>query len=101
MAKGLAEYRAERHQAAVKWMQQSNPQTNGMPWDAIKFAVMAMANHRLGRAKEAESALARAQAIVAIMPDPATGRTFAAVDWINCLQARLLCHEAEELLKKP
>jgi tetratricopeptide (TPR) repeat protein len=100
MARGLAEYRAGRHDAAVKWMERSNPHTNGMHWDAIKFAVLAMAHHRLGRAKEAEATLAQATAIVAKMPDPAKGRSFGAGDWHDWLHAQVLWREADGLLKK-
>jgi hypothetical protein len=100
MAKGLADFRAGRHAKAGKWLEQFPPNANGVHWDATKFAVLAMAYHRLGRAKGAAATLAQAQAIVAKIPDPARGRPFSAGDWHDWLHAQVLCREAEELMKK-
>jgi serine/threonine protein kinase/cytochrome c-type biogenesis protein CcmH/NrfG len=95
MATGLVEYRAGRDEAAVEWMGRAHP---GLA--TIKFAVLAMAHHRLGHAKEAAAALTQAKATLEKMPDPAKGRRFGAGEWFNWVQAQLLCREAEELLKK-
>jgi tetratricopeptide (TPR) repeat protein len=100
LARGLADYRAGRHAEAVRWLERFPLQADGIHWDATKFAVLAMACQRLGRAEEAEAALARAQAILAKMPDPAQGRPFGPRDFHDWLHARILCREAEELLKK-
>jgi tetratricopeptide (TPR) repeat protein/serine/threonine protein kinase len=98
VARELAAYRAGRHADAVKLMQRWPPKANGLHWDATKFAVLAMAYHGLGQAKEAEAALANAKAIMARMPDLARFRLFQA-DWHDWLQAQILCREAEGLLK--
>jgi len=66
--------------------------------DAETFAVLAMAQHRLGRAKEAEALLAKMKALVAKMPDPARGRPLG--DWFAWGIIQTLCREAEALLKK-
>jgi hypothetical protein len=79
-------------------MEQFPPDANGLHDDAVKFAVLAMARHRLGHADGAGAALARAKAILAKMPDPARGRPFG--NWHDWLYARLLGREAEELLRK-
>jgi tetratricopeptide (TPR) repeat protein len=97
--KGLAEYRAGRHLEAVQWLERLTPNAGGEPLGATVFAVLAMAQHRMGRAEEAEAALARAKAIMAKMPDPVRGRPFGH-DWLEWLHAQVLCREAEELLKK-
>jgi tetratricopeptide (TPR) repeat protein/serine/threonine protein kinase len=100
-ARGLAEYRAGRHADAVKLMQRQPPNVNGFHWDATKFAVQAMAYHRLGQAREAEAALTNAKTIImAKMPDPARFRLFGAGDWHDWLHAQILCREAEGLLRK-
>ena len=101
MAKGLADYRAGRHADAGKWLQQFPPNPDGTHWDATKFAVLAMAERGLGRAQQAEVFLAKAKAILTKkMPDPAKGQPFAAGHWPAWLHAQVLCHEAEELMKK-
>jgi serine/threonine protein kinase/Tfp pilus assembly protein PilF len=100
LAKGLADYRAGRHAEAVKWLERYPPNADGAYWDATKFAVLAMAQHSLGRATQAQASLARAQRIIAKMPDPAKGPPFAAGDWHDWIHAQVLCREAEALLKK-
>src|SRR5262249_905063 len=99
-AKGLADYRSGRYPEAIRRMDQFPPDANGIHHDAIKFAVLAMAHHRLGHADDAEAARARAKAILAKMPDPARGQPFDRVSWYDWLQARVLCREAEDLMKK-
>ncbi len=100
LAKGLADYRAARHADAVKWLGQFPPNADGIHWDATKLAVQAMAYHRLGRAEDAEAALAKAKAIMAKMPNPAKGQPFEAGNWHDWLHAQVLCREAEGLLHK-
>lgn len=101
MAKALAEYRAGRHAAAVKWMERAAPNPDGTHWDATKYAVLAMARHRLGQATEAGGALANARQILTDkMPDPDNGRPFGPANWHDWLHAEILCREAEALLKK-
>ncbi len=99
LTKGLADYRAGRHADAVKWLQHFAPNPNGVHWDATAFAVLAMAQHGLGHAQEAQASLAKAKAILAKMPDPAKGQLFAAGNWHDWVHAQILCREAEGLLK--
>jgi tetratricopeptide (TPR) repeat protein len=99
VARELAAYRAGRHADALKLMQRWPPRANGFHWDATKFAVLAMAHHRLRHVKEAEAALTDAKAIMAKMPDLARFRLFQA-DWHEWLQAQVFCREAEGLLSK-
>jgi hypothetical protein len=74
------------------------PQPGGVHLDAQGFAVLALAQHRLGRSKEACAALGSVQAILAEnMPDPRADRPFG-WDWHDWLFARILCPEAESLL---
>jgi serine/threonine protein kinase/WD40 repeat protein/tetratricopeptide (TPR) repeat protein len=105
--RALAEYRAGRHAAAIDWLKRVAPQEDRpdaatfAPFDAAAFAVLALAQHRLGRAEEARAALARARALVARhQPDPARGRPFTS-NWPDWLRCGVLVAEAEELLKKP
>jgi tetratricopeptide (TPR) repeat protein len=101
LAKGLTEYRAGRNADAVTWLQRFAPKPDGVHWDATAFAVLAMAHHGLGRAEEAQAALAKAKAILAQkMPDPARGQLFDDGYWPDWVHAQVLCHEAEQLLKK-
>jgi tetratricopeptide (TPR) repeat protein len=99
--KGLAEYRAGRSAEAVKWLERFGPNADGVHIDASGFAVLAMAEHRLGQPEKARAALHSGQAIVAEkMPDPAAGRPFDGMwqDWLHC---QILLREAEALLKPP
>src|SRR5262249_25253349 len=48
VAKGLAEYRAGRYASASEWLARFEPRPKGYSFDALAFAVMAMAKHRLG-----------------------------------------------------
>jgi serine/threonine protein kinase/Flp pilus assembly protein TadD len=96
--KGLAEYRAGRHGEAVKWLERYAPDAGGGHIDATAFAMLAMAQHRLGRDAQARVALDRAQIIVfEKMPDPARGQRFAG--WLEWLHCQALLREAEAMLK--
>jgi len=98
--KGLAEYRAGRHAEAVKWLERFAPGADGAQIDASAFAVLAMAQHRLGQEVKARAALHHGQVIVAEkMPDPAAGRPFEGMwqDWLHC---QILLREAETLFGK-
>jgi tetratricopeptide (TPR) repeat protein len=99
-AKGLADYRAERHADAVKWLERFAPNAYGGPFDASHFAVLAMAQHHSpGRTEEAAAALAKAKAIMAKEPDSARGQLI--VDyWHFWVHGQSLYREAEQLLKK-
>jgi tetratricopeptide (TPR) repeat protein len=101
LAKGLTEDRAGRHAEAAAWLERFAPQADrGSNFDAIAFAALAMAQHRLGRTDEAKDSLAKAKAIVAEkMPDPSQGRRFEG-NWHDWLHAQMLSREAEEMLKK-
>ncbi|HEV3298221.1 MAG TPA: protein kinase [Planctomycetaceae bacterium] len=94
--KGLAEYRAGRHAEAVKWLERFGAHADGAHVDASAFAVLAMAQHRLGQKEQAHAALHSAQAIEK-MPDPSVGRLFGG-DWQNGLHCQILLREAEALL---
>ena len=99
LARGLTECRAGRHAEAVEWLKRFAPNAGrGADFDAIAFAALAMAQHRLGQTDEAKASLAKAKAIVAQkMPDPAKGRPFTG-NWHDWLHAQILSQEAEDLL---
>ncbi|MGH7139877.1 MAG: tetratricopeptide repeat protein, partial [Pirellulales bacterium] len=98
MAKGMADYRAGRYREAIKWIERSAPQVDGTHGDATSFAVIGMAQHRLGHEKEAAAAFINAQTIMMKMPDPRNGQLFGAGDWHGWVHAQVLCREAETLL---
>jgi Flp pilus assembly protein TadD len=100
LAKGLTEDRAGRHAEAVQWLERFAPKADrGYDFDAIAFAALAMAQHRLGRTDEAKESLAKAQAIVARnIPDRSEGRPFRAGNWHDWLHAEILVREAEGLV---
>jgi eukaryotic-like serine/threonine-protein kinase len=100
LAKGLADYRAGRHAEAIQWMERFPLNADGVHWDATRFAVLAMAQHRLGRAEGARACLAGAERTLGKMPDPAKGQPLEATGWQDWLQARVLCREAQALLKQ-
>jgi serine/threonine protein kinase/Flp pilus assembly protein TadD len=98
--KALAEYRAGHHAEAVKWLEQFGPKAIGGNMDAYVFAVLSMAQHRLGRGEAARVALASAEKIVAKkLPDPAAGRPFGG-GWHDWLRCQALLREAKEQVKK-
>ena len=102
LAKGLVECRAGHWAQAVEWLGRVAPDPQGTFLDATAFSALAIAKQQLGDQSAAQSALGRAQAIVAQkMPDPAKGQVFVGstyVDWLHC---QALCREAEKLLKGP
>jgi hypothetical protein len=100
LCKGLAEYRAGRNAEAVNWAERSSPDAGGGSFDATAFAVLAMAQHRLGRREQSSAALDKAEALVAKkMADPGSGRPFGS-DWDDWLRCRILLDEARKLMKK-
>jgi serine/threonine protein kinase/Flp pilus assembly protein TadD len=101
IANGLAEYRTDRHQESVEWLEQHSPKAADEHWDASVFAVLAMAKHRLCRTEEARSALCQAQDVLAAnRPDPKQGRLYATAESQRWLYSQILCREAESLLGK-
>jgi serine/threonine protein kinase/tetratricopeptide (TPR) repeat protein/WD40 repeat protein len=101
LVKGLAEYRAGRLAEALDWLKRFSPQARGTHFDAIAFAVLAMAEQRLGRSNQAREALARAEQILEeSYPDPASGRPFSD-GWHDWLHARCLHREAVALVRSP
>ncbi len=100
MAKGLAEYRAGRNAEAVNWVERLTRGAGNHDSDVAALAVLAMAQHQLGRREQACAALDKAEAIVAKkMADPGAGRPFGR-DWDDWLRCRILLDEAGKLLKK-
>lgn len=98
--KALAEYRADRNAEAVKWLERFAPHAGGANVDAAAFAVLAMAQHRLGQIEAGRAALDSAAKIVGEqMPDPIAGRSFGN-DWDDWLRCLVLFREAHGLLKK-
>ena len=94
-------YRAGRYEAAVKRLAELKLPAKRAPFDAIGFAVLAMAQQRLGRTEEAQTSLTAARALVREkMPDPDNGRLFGQDGWNDWLHAQILFQEAEELLGK-
>jgi serine/threonine protein kinase/tetratricopeptide (TPR) repeat protein len=99
LAGWLADCRAGRPAAAIKSLQRFAPKAGGGPYDAVAFAVLAIAHHQSNQPEQARTALASARATLSTrMPSPATGRPFDD-DWVNWLHAQALCREAEALLK--
>jgi serine/threonine protein kinase/tetratricopeptide (TPR) repeat protein len=104
-AKCLAEYRAGRDSSAVAWLTRFSPKADGMHVDAAAFSILAMAQHRLGRAEATREALGHARAILTEkMPDPRAGRPFTAdfpfraIDAHDWLHAAILFREAEAVV---
>jgi serine/threonine protein kinase/Flp pilus assembly protein TadD len=105
LTKSLAEYRAGHDAGAQAWLTRFSPGADGVHCDATAFSVLAMAQHRLGRAEAARDALGHARAILTKkMPDPGAGRPFTAdppfstgqaTDWLH---AAILFREAEAVV---
>jgi serine/threonine-protein kinase len=102
--KALADYRAGRPADAATWVKRyfANPTTIkkwGADWDARAFAILALAEHQLGRTKEAQAALGEAQTLIATKrPDFAKGRGGAPAQSFGWLFSQVLCREAETAL---
>jgi tetratricopeptide (TPR) repeat protein len=100
IARAMFEYRAGRFESAVTMITASHPRRD-MHRDASAFAILAMAQHRLGKAQDASAALAIARGIVAEkLPNVEKGGTFGD-DWHDWLHAQVLSREAEALLAEP
>ena len=96
---GLVNYRAGRFGPAAEIVTRSASLTEGSNRAAQAFAILAMAQHRLGKVDDARTALTNAQQIISTkMPKIEKGETFGD-DWHDWLQAQILAREAEELLK--
>src|SRR5262249_44740678 len=98
LSKGLADYRAGRDAEAIQWLKRFPLIEDGVHFDATRFAVVAMAQHRLGRPEGARLSLTSAERILAKMPDPAKGQPLP-VNWHDWLHAWVLCREAQTRLK--
>jgi tetratricopeptide (TPR) repeat protein len=100
-AKGLADYRAGLHTEAVRRLKQYAPDGNGSHQDVIAYAVLAMAQHRLGRVEEARTALSQARVILKTKrPDPKKDRPFEPGQSHGWLYSEILFREAEALVLK-
>jgi eukaryotic-like serine/threonine-protein kinase len=95
-AKGLAEYRAAHFAQAIEWLGRFAPAAGGNQRDAIAFATLAMAHHRLSDLDQARQSLSRARDIIAKKPQDWQR----AGDWFDWLHSEMLVREAEEILAK-
>jgi serine/threonine-protein kinase len=89
IAKGLADYRAGRYEAAVERLHATGASSS----DAIPLACRAMAHHRLGQHDDARAALESARALLA-KESSHSRRTS-----VELMQAEILAREAAELLE--
>jgi tetratricopeptide (TPR) repeat protein len=97
-SKAFADYRAGRYAQAITALESLAPIPNGGPLDMERFAILAMAQHRLGQTATAERALARATVIMNKMPNPAQGQTL--TDWWGWGVTGTVYREADELVRK-
>jgi serine/threonine protein kinase/tetratricopeptide (TPR) repeat protein len=88
IAKGLADYRAGRYEAAVERLRVTGAGSS----DAIPLACLAMAHHRLGRHDDARAALESARALLA-KESPDARRTS-----VELMQGEILIREAGQVL---
>jgi serine/threonine protein kinase/tetratricopeptide (TPR) repeat protein len=95
LTKGLAEYRTEKLESALKWLRhESIVSIRGWP-NATASSLSAMAYHRLDRKAEATGALENARALIAdAMHTPGDPRCYSH-DW---LRAQIVFREAERML---
>jgi tetratricopeptide (TPR) repeat protein len=94
----LAAYRAGRFADAVTAVEAYGPKTVGWGNEAIAFAVLAMAQHRLGEKEKAHAALASAAAILdGLNLDSADGPLLG-TGWHDVVWAHILLREAQGLL---
>jgi serine/threonine protein kinase/tetratricopeptide (TPR) repeat protein len=100
LAKGLADYRADRLADALARLEQFAPNASGRHADATGFALLAMVHHGLHQDDKARHALASARSVLtSAMPDPTNGRPFGD-DWHDWLHSRLLVSEADRMIEK-
>jgi tetratricopeptide (TPR) repeat protein len=93
-AKGLADYRAQHFEQAIEWLQGFAPSPYGDEYDAIAFAALAMAHHRLSHSDQARQSLSRARGLITKRPEDWRLRD----PWFDWLTVELLVREAEELM---
>jgi len=101
LAKGMAECRAGHHKQAIQWLTKFGPKTTGTCEDATGFALLAIAQRGAGDRAAARATLVQAREMMAKMPDPAKGEVFGGWSYVEWMQCRLLCQEAEKLLAEP
>jgi tetratricopeptide (TPR) repeat protein len=92
----LADYRSGRYAAAAERLRQFAPKAGEEHRDAAAFAVLALTQHRLGRAEGARAALTAARAILD-KKLPGRGKPFGE-DWYLWLECRILTREAQLLI---
>jgi tetratricopeptide (TPR) repeat protein len=98
--KGFAEHRLGRFPEAVDWLQKVVLQTNDVERTVQAHAVLAMAQHRLGRKEEARAALANATGLADTrLGKPGSGTLDE--QWHDWIIAHLLIREASELIGLP
>jgi hypothetical protein len=97
LVKGLAEYRRDRSQSALKWLDAATPE-NESNRELQVLAITAMAQMRLGETNKAETALAKANSLAASFPlkGPAAN-----AQWPDRLMAQCLLREARTMVGSP
>jgi tetratricopeptide (TPR) repeat protein len=107
LVNALADYRAGEHTDALERLETISPRPTRHSMKrrepdggtAAVYAISALAHHQLGDRRSAESALARAKAVIEEkMPRPEQGRPFEYRNWENWLHALILCREAEAVV---
>jgi tetratricopeptide (TPR) repeat protein len=97
-SKAFADYRAGRYAQAITSLESLAPDPNGGPVDMETFAILAMAQHRLGQTAKAQTTLARATVLMNKMPNPGQGQTV--TDWWGWGVTGTIYRQADELVRK-
>src|SRR5262249_25072495 len=99
---GLAYYRADQHQKAVARLETGLKERPEWFFNVFNWLVLALAHHQLKHHEQARQWFDKASAWMAqtARPDPGEegGFTPAGWRWRDWLGARMLLHEAEEVL---
>ena len=99
LAKGMAEYRADRFQSAVDWLQKSSRYSEHGK-DLLSQTFLAMAYHRLGQSERARQAMDQAHRLREPWPPPAE-RSVPAGGFHDWIIAEITYREADQLLNAP
>jgi tetratricopeptide (TPR) repeat protein len=97
LARGLAEYRRGKHDAAARWLRKASAQSDSWNLAVPVHLILAMIQQQRGKAREAKESLARAVALFE-REAPRPGSP----DYANAWHDRLICgvlrREAEALI---